>query len=136
MTDIKRKLLLVAGTIFVVLGVIGIFLPLMPTTVFLLLAAACYMRSSEKFYHWLIHHRILGGMIRDYREGRGIPLRNRLITILLLWATIGASGYFFVENDWVRLLLGMVAVGVSAHLLTIHAKKAAKEENGVLAETE
>jgi hypothetical protein len=136
MTDIKRKLLLVAGTVFVVLGVIGIFLPLMPTTVFLLLAAACYMRSSEKFYRWLINHRILGGMIRDYREGRGIPLRNRLITTLLLWATIGASGYFFVENDWVRLLLGVIAVGVSAHLLTIHAKKTVKEENGVLAETD
>ncbi len=133
MTDIKRKLLLVAGTIFVFLGVIGIFLPLMPTTVFLLLAAACYARSSEKFYRWLIQHRILGGMIRDYREGRGIPLRNRLVTMLLLWATIGASGYFFVTNDWITLMLGAVAVGVSAHLLTIRARQPQPEETSPLA---
>jgi methylthioribose-1-phosphate isomerase len=75
----------------VALGVIGIFLPVLPTTPFLLLAAACFVRSSKSFYLWLIHHRQLGPWIRDYLEGQGIPLKAKVYSIALMWLSIGLS---------------------------------------------
>ena len=74
MTDVRKYILVTLGTIFVVLGVIGMFLPLIPTTIFLLLAAYCYSRSSEKFYTWLITNRWCGEYIRNWREGRGMTV--------------------------------------------------------------
>lgn len=119
MNRVKQNLLIVAGTVFVILGVIGIFVPLMPSTVFLLLAAACYARGSKRFYDWLMNHPTLGSTIRHYRDGKGLPLRQKLVTMLLLWSTVGASGYFFVHKDWVRILLVVIAAGVSLHLISL-----------------
>ena len=73
------------------LGVLGIFLPLLPTTVFLLLAAACYARSSERFYLKLVNSPWLGGYIRNQREGRGMRRRDKIVTLALLWIGIGAT---------------------------------------------
>jgi uncharacterized membrane protein YbaN (DUF454 family) len=86
-----RALLIGCGTLCVALGVIGIFLPLMPTTVFLLMAAACYARSSDRFYQKLVNHRILGVYIRSSREGAGMKRRDKAITLVLLWVSIGAT---------------------------------------------
>jgi len=119
MDKIKKYGLIIGGTIFVVLGVIGMFVPLMPSTVFLLLAAACYAHGSKRFYNWLINHPTLGASIKHYRDGQGLPLRQKLVTLLLMWASIGASGYFFVVNPWVKLLLFAIAVGVSWHILSL-----------------
>ena len=122
----KKKIYIFLGTLFVVLGVIGMFVPLMPSTVFLLLAAACYARGSQRFYDWLMNHPTLGSTIRHYRDGLGLPLRQKLMTMLLLWSTIGASGYFFVEKGWVKILLVVIASCVSLHLLslkTYHEKR-------------
>jgi len=94
----------------------------MPSTVFLLLAAAAYARGSDRFYNWLINHKWFGGTIRDYRSGLGIPLKQKLTTMLLLWSTIGASGYFFVHIVWVKLLLVLIASGVSMHLISLKTK--------------
>ena len=69
-----RFLLIIAGTIFLVFGIIGIFLPILPTTPFLLLAAACYARSSKRFYNWLMNNKWFGNYIKNYNEGRGVPL--------------------------------------------------------------
>lgn len=107
------------GTLCVALGAIGVVLPVLPTTPFLLLAAACYARSSERFYVWLMTNRWCGAYIRNYREGRGIPLRQKVLTLALLWTTIGASACFAVSNGWVRLLLLAIAAGVTLHLLHI-----------------
>ena len=76
-----RWLLISAGTVSVLLGILGIILPLLPTTPFLLLAAASYAKSSEKFYNWLINNRFFGNYIRNYREGKGIPLRVKISAI-------------------------------------------------------
>ncbi len=111
-----RIILTVAGTLALGLGVLGIFLPLLPTTPFLLLAAACYARSSPRFYHWLIHHHWLGEYIRDYREKRAIRLRVKVTAIALLWLTIGVSIVLF-DQVWLKLLLSAVAAGVTIHLL-------------------
>lgn len=115
----KKHIYIFLGTLFVVLGVIGMFVPLMPSTVFLLLAAACYARGSQQFYDWLINHPTLGSTIRHYRDGLGLPLRQKLMTMLLLWSTIGASGYFFVDKGWVKIMLVVIATGVSLHLLSL-----------------
>src|SRR4030043_2259032 len=90
-TVVKRRILIGAGTLSTGLGIIGIFTPILPTTPFLLLAAACYLRSSPRFHRWLMNNRIFGSYIRNYTEGRGIPIKVKLFTIALLWATIGLS---------------------------------------------
>jgi uncharacterized membrane protein YbaN (DUF454 family) len=116
---IKRGLLTAAGSIALGLGVVGIFVPLLPTTPFLLLAAACYVRSSTPLSDWLLNHRILGVYIRDYRDGKGMPLRAKVVALVLLWGTIGASATWVVPALWARLLLAAVALGVTVHLLVI-----------------
>lgn len=123
MKTITKHVLVGCGTFFVTLGVVGIFVPLLPTTVFLLIGAACYARGSQRFYNWLMNHGVLGTMIRDYREGRGIPLPQKLITIAILWVTIASSAYFFVESLWVKGILLVVAVGVTIHLVTIKTRR-------------
>ena len=97
------------------------FLPLMPTTVFLLLAAACYARSSERFYLKLINSPVLGAYIRNSREGRGMRRRDKAITLSLLWVGIGATTIWSVEALWLRLLLVGIATAVTVHVVKIPA---------------
>ena len=118
-----KWLLVACGTLCVALGVVGIFLPLMPTTVFLLLAAACYARSSERFYLKLVNHRFLGAYIRNSREGRGMRRRDKVITLTLLWVSIGLTAYFTAHAWWLRALLAAVAIGVTIHVVKIPAFK-------------
>jgi len=114
-----KILLITCGTISVALGVLGLFLPLLPTTPFLLLAAACYARSSEKLYDWLLGNRWFGEYIRNYREGKGIPLRRTAVAIALLWLTISYTAIVAVSLLWVRLILLAIAGGVTFHLVSI-----------------
>jgi uncharacterized membrane protein YbaN (DUF454 family) len=116
---VKRGLLIAAGSVSLGLGVLGIFVPLLPTTPFLLLTAACYVRSSERLNSWLLSHPSLGRFIQDYRDGRGMPLRAKVVALVLLWGTITLSAIFAVSVLWARLLLAVVAVGVTIHLLSI-----------------
>jgi uncharacterized protein len=112
-----RTLLLVAGTVCVVLAVVGMVLPVLPTTPFLLLAAVCYARSSARFYGWLITNRWFGEYIRNYREGKGIPLRHKVVALSLLWLTIGYAALFAVSFWPARVVLVGIAAGVTIHLL-------------------
>lgn len=114
-----KAILIGAGTFFLGLGIVGIFLPLLPTTPFLLLAAACYARSSKKFYNWLINHKWFGSYIKNYREGKGIPMKVKISAIFLLWVTILFSVIFVVSILWVRIVLIVIASGVTIHILTI-----------------
>ena len=104
------------------LGIIGIFVPILPTTPFLLLAAACYMRSSERFYRWLTSNRIFGAYVSNYIEGRGMPIRIKVLTILVLWLTIGLTATFGVQNMVIRIVLICVALGVTTHIILIKKK--------------
>ena len=103
----------------VALGILGVFVPVLPTTPFLLLAAICFARSSERFYRWLLNNRWLGEYIKNYREGRGIPLRIKILTLIALWLTIGFTTLFVVSAWWGQLVLLGVAVGVTIHLVRI-----------------
>jgi uncharacterized membrane protein YbaN (DUF454 family) len=116
---LMKALLVTLGTLSVALGVIGIFLPLMPTTVFLLLAAACYARSSERFYQWLVNHRWLGSYIRNHYEGRGMKRRDKIVTLVALWAGIGVTAIWSVEALWLRLLLVGIALAVTIHVVKL-----------------
>lgn len=123
LATLTRVLLVAMGTSFVMLGIVGIFLPLLPTTPFFLLAALCYARSSRRFHNWLLTNRLFGDYIRNYMERKGIPLRVKVLSISLLWITIGCSAVFAVDILLVRILLAAVAVGVTAHILSIRTLK-------------
>lgn len=118
-----KTILLLAGTLCVGLGILGMFFPVLPTTPFLLLAAFCYVRSSHRFYHWLITNRWFGAYIRNYRAGLGIPLAQKVLTLALLWLSIGYAAGFVITPWWGKLLLVGIAVGVTIHLLTIKTFK-------------
>ena len=122
---LRKWILVTIGIIAVSLGMIGVFVPLLPTTPFLLLAAACFVRSSERLYTWLIHHKWFGDYIRHYREHRAITLRAKVVTLLLLWSVIGYTAFGIVTAWWVRALLGFIAVGVTIHIL--HLKTLTRE---------
>lgn len=113
---LMKVVLIVCGSLAVGLGVIGIFVPLMPTTVFLLLAAACYARSSDRFYQKLINSRWLGSYIRNSREGRGMTRRQKVMTLVWLWIGIGVSAIVSVDTLWIRLVLLAIAIGVTVHV--------------------
>lgn len=114
-----RILMVIAGTLFVGLGVLGIFLPLLPTTPFLLLAAACYARGSKRFYDWLLNNRWFGNYIRDYREKKQVPLAVKVGAVSLLWITIILSALLVVHILLVKIALILIAIGVTVHILSI-----------------
>jgi hypothetical protein len=111
-----RFALLAVGWLCVALGVIGIFLPVLPTTPFLLLAAACFLRSSKRFYLWLVLHPRLGPWVRDYLEGQGIPRKAKVYAIGLMWISITLSCYL-VPLLWARAFMLTSAVLVSIYIL-------------------
>ncbi len=118
-----KWVLIIAGIFFVGLGIIGIFLPILPTTPFLLLAAACFARSSKRFYNWLLNNRWFGNYIKNYREGKGVPLKVKVLSISLLWIAIIFSAFFWVSILFVKFILILVAIGVTIHILSIRPRK-------------
>lgn len=114
-----RIILLLAGGLFTGLGVLGIFLPLLPSTPLFLLAALCWAKSSRRFHHWLLHNRFFGGYVRDYLENRGMTGRQKLFSLVTLWGTILASVLLFAEALWLKLLLLGIALAVTLHLLSL-----------------
>jgi len=115
-SPVLRYVLFVCGCISVVLGVIGIFLPVLPTTPFLLLAAACFARSSARFYQLLVQHPTLGPWIRDYLDGQGLPLKGKIWALLLMWSSISVS-IWLVPLLWVRVLMLVSAICVSIYIV-------------------
>ena len=87
-SKIINGILISFGTLFLIIGLIGIIIPILPTTPFLLLAAACYFKSSKKFYNWMMNNKIFGNYIKNYLENKGIPIKVKLISVIILWFTI------------------------------------------------
>ncbi len=119
MNNLKRNILIIAGFICVGLGILGMFLPVLPTTPFLLLAAAAFAKSSDKAYHWLMTNKWFGSYISNYREGKGIPLHVKITSITFLWLTILTSAIFFVDNLYIKILLILIAIGVTTHIVSV-----------------
>ena len=120
---LKGRLFVIAGTIALVLGVVGIILPVLPTTPFLLLAAICYMRGSQRLYNALLRNRFIGSYVRNYLEGRGMSLRNKIWTISMLWIAILCTAFLVTESLVIRIILVVVLVGVTVHILLIRTLK-------------
>jgi uncharacterized membrane protein YbaN (DUF454 family) len=111
-----KKLLTVLGVLFVGLGIIGIILPLVPTTPFLLLASVCFAKSSEKYHNWLHNHRWFGEYLRNYEAGKGVPMRVKVSMLVVLWTTMILSATFVIDIPWVRIMLLMTAAAVTVHM--------------------
>ena len=118
---IKRIFFISLGTIFLGIGSIGIILPILPTTPFLLLAAACYIRGSPRIYQWLISNRVFGEFISNYLKGNGIKQRQKLIAIVSMWLMISITILFFLDNFLLRILFLVIAGAVSIHILYLIA---------------
>ena len=116
---LKKGLFISMGLISLGIGAVGVFVPLLPTTPFLLIAAACFLRSSERLYQWLMNHRIFGSYIRNYREHRAMSISAKIWVISLLWITLGYSILQVVQVLFIQIILFLIALGVTIHIITL-----------------
>ena len=112
-SPLVRALLWTVGTFAFVLAALGAILPVLPTTPFLILAAACYARASTRFYNWLLNHRWFGTTIRAWRYHRGVPRRPRRVATVMVIVAFSVSTWF-VSSWWLRGFL----IGTAITLLT------------------
>jgi uncharacterized membrane protein YbaN (DUF454 family) len=119
-----RTVVLIIGTVFLIIGILGVFIPVLPTTPFLLLAAYLYARSSKELYHWITTNRWFGEYVKNYRDGKGIPITQKVLTIILLWITIGYTIWFIVVQWWIQIILLIIAMSVTAHIIFIKTYRA------------
>lgn len=125
MSSAVKVILNILGSISLALGVLGIFLPLLPATPFLLLASACYLRGSDRLYSWLMNNRVLGTYIKNIQQRRGIPLRAKVFTIALLWLSLLFSIY---KIDILPLQLMLCFIGVTSSALILKMKTLKENE--------
>lgn len=118
-----KNLLKVLGFLCVALGFLGVFLPILPTTPFLLLAMFLFARSSLKWKAWLLRNKLLGPYVSGYADNQGLPMRLKWITIGVLWGTMLLSIFLVVDILWVRWLLLGIAVGVTIHILLMKTRR-------------
>lgn len=118
-----RYFYLISGFLLVAIGVIGIFLPVLPTTIFLILASACFVKSSPKANEWLRNHRILGMYVKNYQDKSGLTVRAKIFNILFLWIMILLSAFYLTNELYIKIILLFIAAGVTIHLLMIKTKK-------------
>ena len=116
-----RYLYSLLGTVSLVVGIIGIFIPVLPTTPLVLLAAYCYYRGSRRMYHWLMSHPHLGTYIKNLTEKKIIPLHTKIVTLSLLWTSLLFCAYI-LEPLWLKALMIAIAIGVTWHILSYKSK--------------
>jgi hypothetical protein len=116
-------LLIIIGTIFAVTGIVGIVVPLLPTTPFLLLAAACYARSSDRFYNKLLANRYFGPPIREWRDTHTVSRKNKRNAVIVVLISFGSTIAFAVDKILVRIILSLVALGLITIILFLPAPK-------------
>lgn len=122
MSPARRFLWTLLGTIALVVGVIGLFLPLLPTTPLVLAAAACYLRGSKRMHRMLVGNRLFGKVLSDYNAGRGISWKVRITSTMFIWTSLATSFLFFDMPPFVLLVLVLVGVAVSTHIYHLPLK--------------
>jgi uncharacterized membrane protein YbaN (DUF454 family) len=127
-TGLRRLVLLGVGGLSLATGVLGMFVPMLPTTCFLLLATWCFARSSPRLHAWMYQNRWFGEYLRDYSEGRGIPKALKIGSLSIMWLTIGTSVVFAISVLWVRLLLVAIALVITAHVVSLRNSRALAAE--------
>ncbi|MFV0437598.1 MAG: YbaN family protein [Desulfopila sp.] len=120
-----RWALITAGCVSLGAAVVGIFLPVLPTVPLVLLAAACFGRSSDTFHRRLLNHPRLGPIIREFSDGQGIPRQAKIKALSLLWLSLVGSIVVFTTPFWVKLLLAAIGIAVSIYLLRLPTRVAA-----------
>ena len=118
-----KVLFAILGSVSLALGIMGVFLPVLPTTPFLLLSAALYMRSSQRLYGWLMSHKHLGEYIRNFREHKALPLRVKIVSVTMVWATLLYCAIFVAKEWWMSAVFIAIAVGVTVHILSYRTLK-------------
>jgi len=116
LSKIKKGAYFIVGVLALALGAVGAFLPVLPTTPFMLLSAWCFIRSSDKFYDWLISNETFGKSINDYHSGRGIAKNTKIRAVLMMWTTITISAYFFVTSLRIIAFMYLTAVSVTVYI--------------------
>ncbi len=114
-----RAFWVTCGALSLVLGIIGIFLPLLPTTPFILLAAACFARGSEKFHHWLITHQRFGPLVRDWQAHRSIPLRAKCLALSMMWISMGTTAWLLRGRPVSSLTLLAIGLAVTGWMVRL-----------------
>jgi len=123
LSPVTKYFYLVSGFLLVAIGVIGIFLPVLPTTIFLILASLCFVKSSPRANEWLRSHKVLGAYIKNYQDKSGLTIKNKIFNLSMLWLMISLSAFLFTDELYIRLLLFAIAIGVTIHLVTIKTKR-------------
>jgi len=116
---VLRRLFIIAGWFFIGLGILGIILPVLPTTVFFLLATYFFSRSSEKFYHSLLHNKYFGKYIRNYRKHRGMPVKAKFFAILMLNISLFYSALYVVDSMFFKAMLFSLAAGLTSLIISL-----------------
>lgn len=122
-----RIAFIVCGTLSFILGIVGIFLPVLPTTPFLLLSAYLYAKSSARFYNWMLNNRIFGKAIQEWHRDKSLPLKTKIVAISTLIITLGTSIFLFVPLVPVKILLALVGLAVAIYILRIPTRKEQKQ---------
>ena len=113
-----RILYIIWGSLSLALGILGIFLPVLPTTPFLILSAAMYVRCSQRLYDWLMAHKHLGPYIKNFREHKALPLRVKVVSVSMVWATLLYCAFFVAKVWWMSAVFIAIATGVTIHILS------------------
>jgi uncharacterized membrane protein YbaN (DUF454 family) len=119
---LKRAAYLASGFVFLGIGMLGVVVPVLPTTPFILLAAACFARSSRRFHDWLLEHRHFGPLVREWRQYRSIPYRVKLFAIGMMASTLTLSIVFFVPKGWPQAALALFGVLLAAWLYNVPSR--------------
>lgn len=110
------------GTLAFGAGVLGIFLPLLPATPLFILAAACFARAYRPFHEWMLAHKVIGPMLREWHHHRSIPHRTKMVAIVTMLLSFGSSIYFVVKPPWLQLVLAAFALGLATWMYRIPSR--------------
>ena len=121
MNRAKRTALVAAGSVAMVIGGIGVVMPILPTTPFVIVAALCFSTSSPRMYGWLTRNRYFGEYIENYREGKGVSRRTKAYALIFLWSMLFVSA-LIMRNGIVAIVLPIVGAAVSAHILLLKSR--------------
>lgn len=123
MNQTKKILYIIIGTISLILGTIGLFVPLLPTTPFWLLTSWCFIRSSKKLYNRVMANKYFGECVRNYVEEKAIPIRTKVTALTIMWLSTILTSIFLIDELWMKIGLTLISIGVSWHLITFPTKK-------------
>lgn len=123
LTNYQKHFYFISGVILVIIGTIGIFLPILPTTIFLILASICFTKSSPKANQWLRNNKLFGQYIKNYQEKSGLTLTSKILHIFFLWTMIFLSIIFLTDEIVIKIMLFAIAIGVTIHIVMIKTRR-------------